>query len=48
MGNADYIKKKSAKTLLMGNPSADVQDAGRSNFNNSIPTTIKNVKKIQG
>ena len=39
----DYIKKKSAETLLVAKPSADVQDAGRSNFNNSIPNSSKNV-----
>ena len=39
----DYIKKKSAETLLVAKPSADVQDAGRSNFNNSIPNSSENV-----
>ena len=41
----DYKKKKSAETMLMDNPSADVQDAGRSNFNHTIPQTSKIVKR---
>ena len=43
MEHGDYKKKKSAETMLMDNPSADVQDAGRSNFNGSVSHNPKNV-----
>ncbi len=47
MQKGDYKKKKSAETLLMDEPSANVQDAGRSNFNNSIVNHTENVKQKQ-
>ena len=44
MEKGDYIKKKSAKTLLMDKPSANVQDAGWSNSNIIINNSSENVK----
>ncbi len=46
MEKGDYIKKKSAETLLMDNPSADAQGEGQSNFNNIISNTTENVKDV--
>ena len=44
MEKGDYIKKKSAKALLMDKPSANVQDAGWSNSNIIINNSSENVK----
>ncbi len=43
MEKGDYKKMKSAETLLMDAPSADVLDEDRSNFTNSIPASNENV-----
>ena len=45
MEKGDYTKKKFAETMPMEKPSADVQDAGQSNFNNSIPNLDKKVNE---
>ncbi|MBR5552265.1 MAG: hypothetical protein IKV98_00280 [Clostridia bacterium] len=43
MESGDYKKMKSAETMLMEKPSAHVQDAGQSNFNNSVPNSSKKI-----